>query len=72
MTPPRNRTKQRKPESQIARKPALKPGFLQKRLLQTRCSAALLNGFGVLHGRPLSIDDTPNLKRVGVPVQRTV
>jgi phospholipid transport system substrate-binding protein len=24
---------------------------LQKRLLQTRSSAALLNGFGVLHGR---------------------
>src|SRR5438067_3952965 len=26
-------------------------GFLQKRLFQTRSSAALLNGFGVLHGR---------------------
>jgi hypothetical protein len=51
MTPPRNRIKPRKPESQIARKPAWSPGFLQKRLLQTRGCAAVINRFVILHGR---------------------
>src|SRR5689334_12985712 len=55
MTPPRNRIKPRKPESQIARKPAWSPGFLQKRLLQTRGCAAVINRFVILHGRLFSV-----------------
>src|SRR5689334_498858 len=56
MTPPRNRIKPRKPESQIARKPAWSPGFLQKRLLQTRGCAAVINRFVILHGRLFRVE----------------
>src|SRR5690349_7702482 len=64
MTPPRNRIKPRKPESQIARKPAWSPGFLQKRLLQTRGCAAVINRFVILHGRLTIGVSTPSLLRL--------
>jgi len=41
-------------------------GFLQKRLLQTRRSAAMLNGLAVLHGRLHSHSTYPR-----IPPERT-
>ena len=74
MTPPRNRIKPRKPESQIARKPAWSPGFLQKRLLQTRGCAAVINRFVILHGRLIrnQLTASPDLRIIRDNPVRTI